>query len=181
MIQRRNRRRLDFEVDKLTNSIENVLTGEIFETEIVQLRNENIPNLREEKWAFDWVFELNQSNCQVFALTIKGGSSVYHGLISLTDKGDHIFMNLLESAPFNKGREKRYSGVAANLVAFACMKSVELGYNGLVVFESKTRLMEHYEKTLKAQRFVLNRMFIDTREAYILIKRYFPDFTNDRF
>ena len=90
-------------------------------------------------------------------------------------------MNLLESAPFNKGREKRYSGVAANLVAFACKRSVENGYHGLVVFESKTRLMEHYEKTLGAKRFVLNRMFMDMGVAHTLIKRYFPDFDNDRF
>ena len=28
---------LDFEIDKLTNSIENTITGEVFETEVVQL------------------------------------------------------------------------------------------------------------------------------------------------
>jgi hypothetical protein len=33
---------------------------------------------------------------------------------------DHVFMHLVESAPFNKGKTKLYSGVPGNLVAFAC-------------------------------------------------------------
>jgi hypothetical protein len=167
--------RLDFEVDKLTNSIENTLTGEVFETEIVRQIDEMILRSRTRNWAFDWVYELNQSEREVFALIKKGDSSVYHGLLSLTDKFDHTFMDLLESAPFNKGREKRYSGVAANLVAFACKRSFDRGYRGLVVFEPKTRLMDHYENMLGAQRFTSNRMFIDTKDAYTLVKRYFPD------
>jgi hypothetical protein len=36
-MNKRKDRGLDFEVDKLTNSIENILTGEVFDTEIVRL------------------------------------------------------------------------------------------------------------------------------------------------
>jgi hypothetical protein len=38
----------------------------------------------------------------------------------ITDKGDHIFMDLIESAKFNKGKSNLFKGVAGNLVAFAC-------------------------------------------------------------
>jgi hypothetical protein len=49
-----------------------------------------------------------------------GGStcSGIYRIISITDKGDHIFMDLIESAKFNKGKKRLYKGVAGNLVAF---------------------------------------------------------------
>jgi len=40
---------------------------------------------------------------------------------------DHIFMHLIESAKFNKGKSKVYLGVPENLVAFACKVSVDKG------------------------------------------------------
>lgn len=94
----------------------------------------------------------------------------------MTDKGDHIFMDLIESAKFNKGRNKLYNGVAGNLVAFACKMAFELNYDGVVSFIAKTQLINHYEQTLGAKLFGGNRMFIDTREALILVTKYFKDF-----
>jgi len=82
-------------------------------------------------------------------------------------------MNLLESAPHNFGENKIYEGVAGNLVAFACKVSLENGYDGIVAFEAKTKLIEHYKLTLKAQLFAGNRMFIDERSALFLINKYF--------
>jgi len=85
-------------------------------------------------------------------------------------------MNLIESARFNKGRTKLYGGVAGNLVAFACKMAFELNYDGVVSFISKTQLIVHYEQTLGAKLFGDNRMFIDTKEAFILTTQYFKDF-----
>ena len=39
--------------------------------------------------------------------------------MSFEDKGDHIFINLVENAPFNIGKKKLYEGVPGNLFAFA--------------------------------------------------------------
>jgi len=86
-------------------------------------------------------------------------------------------MDLIESAKFNKGKNKLYRGVAGNLVAFACKLSFEKGYDGIVSFISKTQLIGHYEQTLGAKLFGGNRMFIDTREALILTTKYFKNFT----
>jgi hypothetical protein len=52
-------------------------------------------------------------------------------------------MHLIESAPFNIGRNKIYYGVPGNLVAFACKLSFERGGEGYVSFLSKTRLIGH--------------------------------------
>ena len=85
-------------------------------------------------------------------------------------------MDLIESAKFNKGKNKLYRGVAGNLVAFACKLSFEKGYDGVVSFISKTQLTGHYEQALGAKLFSGNRMFIDTKEALILTSKYFKDF-----
>jgi hypothetical protein len=83
-------------------------------------------------------------------LTIEGNANIPQGLLSISDYGDHIFMHLIESAPFNFGKPKLYEGVPGNLVAFACKASVEKGYEGFVSFFSKTKLIAHYEKILQA-------------------------------
>jgi hypothetical protein len=167
---------LDFEVDKLTNSIENVISGEVFDTLIVKLKPTDGKTFKKEAWVFNWQNELKDKAKQVYKLTTSSNPSVIHGLISLTDKGDHIFMDLIESATFNKGKNKLYRGVAGNLVAFGCKMSFELNYDGVVSFIAKTQLIAHYEQTLGAKFFGGNRMFIDTREAFILTTKYFKDF-----
>ncbi len=53
-------------------------------------------------------------------------------------KNDHVYMHLVENAPFNKGQNKMYAGVAGNLVAFACRLSFQRGHEGNVSFLSKS-------------------------------------------
>lgn len=167
---------MDFEIDKLTKSIENVISGESFLTEIVLIKKEEGRILKKVDWNFDWKKELQDSNKFIYKLNTVENPKIIQGLISLTDKGDHIFMNLIENAKFNKGKNKLYNGVAGNLVAFACKISFEKNYDGIVSFIAKTNLVSHYEKTLGAKKFAGNRMFIDTTEAKHLVKQYFKDF-----
>ena len=82
-------------------------------------------------------------------------------------------MNLIESSKFNKGKRKLYEGAPGNLVAFACRLSFEKGYDGIVSFIAKTKLIKHYETTLGAKIFRGNQMYIDTPEALKLIRQYF--------
>jgi len=167
---------LNFEIDKLTNSIENSISGEVFDTLIVKLKPADGKNIKKVEWAFNWHNELKDKKKQVYKLTTVNNPTIIQGLISLTDKGDHIYMDLIESAKFNKGRNKLYRGVAGNLVAFGCKMSFELNYDGVVSFIAKTQLIAHYEQTLGAKLFNGNRMYIDTKEAYILTIKYFKDF-----
>jgi len=64
-------------------------------------------------------------------------------------------------------------GVPANLVAFACKRSFDQGYQGFVGFIAKSKLVEHYKETLKADVLYGNYMSIDTAPAQFLIDRYF--------
>ena len=49
---------LDFEVDTLTNSIINTMTGETFDTEILPLKKDDV--LSKIGWVFDWEQELEE-------------------------------------------------------------------------------------------------------------------------
>ncbi len=84
-------------------------------------------------------------------------------------------MHLLENAPFNKGKSKVYSGVAGNLVAFACKLSFQRGHEGNISFLSKSQLIAHYEKTLGAVHFRGRIMIIESQAAIKLIDRYFKN------
>jgi len=143
---------------------------------IVKLKPTDGKEIKKGEWTFNWQNELKDKTKQVYKLTTLSNPSIIHGLISLTDKGDHIFIDLIESAKFNKGKNKLYRGVAGNLVAFVCKRAFELNYEGVVSFIAKTQLVSHYEQTLGAKLFGGNRMFIDTNEAVILTTKYFKDF-----
>jgi len=166
---------LQIEIDKLTRSIENAITGDNFKTIVVELTLKEIKSIKKSDWLFNWKQELKQRDKIVYELVIFDNINVIQGLISLQDRGDHIFISLIESNKFNQGAKKIYIGVPGNLVAFACKLSFDKGYGGYVSFESKTKLIQHYQKSLGAHVLFGNIMAIDTNAAIKLIKQYFPE------
>ena len=116
---RQNPQYFDIEIDKLTNSIENVITGDCFQTSLI-VKNELKSITKKNGWLFNWKNEYKQPDRDVYKLTITGNHDVIQGLVSITEREDHVYMHLIESAPFNLGRNKMYLGVPGNLVAF-CM------------------------------------------------------------
>jgi hypothetical protein len=165
---------IDIEIDKLTNSIENAFSGDSFDTELLLILKDDLRLVKKGNgWQFDWKYEFEQLDRQVYKLTIKGNPKVIQGLISFSDEKDHLFMHLIESAPFNKGKNKIYIGVPGNMVAFLCKDSWDKGYEGFVSFISKTQLIEHYERTLGAVHVGGHKMVIFPKEALQLIKKYF--------
>ena len=165
---------LDFEIDKLTRSIENVVTGDSFPTEISYLTKVDLKTVvKKNGWGFDWKKELNQAEREVYKLTILNNPNIIQGLLSLSIEEDHVYLHLIESAPFNKGKEKVYFGVPGNLVAFACRLSFQRGFDGFVSFHAKTRLINHYKQSLGAFHFGGNLMIINTGAANKLIEKYF--------
>lgn len=166
---------LEVEIDKLTNSIENAVTGEVFATVVKRLTILDGKQVKKRDWQFNWKKDLTDATKETYKLTTANNPNVIQGLLSLEDKGDHVFMHLLESAHFNKGKTKVYLGVPGNLVAFACKVAFEKGYDGFVAFDSKTALIEHYKKTLGATLFRGQRMFIETTAALKLVAKYFKN------
>ena len=164
---------LDFIIDKLTNSIENTLTGEVFDTEIVRLTSADSKQIKKADWQFDWLEELKDKTKEVYKLTTVNNPAIIQGLVSIEDKQDHIFMHLIESSKFNKGKSKVYFGVPGNLVAYVCKVSVDKGFEGFLAFDAKSALIKHYQESLHATHFRGLRMFIEPSAALRLISQYF--------
>ena len=165
---------LDFEIDKLTNSIENVVTGDSFLTDVSVITLADLKTItKKNNWQFDWKSEYKQPEREVYKLNIVNNQLIIQGLVSLEIKSDHVYMHLVENAPFNKGRIKMYAGVAGNLVAFACKLSFQRGHQGNVSFHSKTQLVQHYIDSLGATHIGGRIMIIHTVAALKLIDKYF--------
>jgi hypothetical protein len=167
---------LDFIIDELTNSVRNVISGDSFQTTISRITPSDIKAIAKQKtWLFDWKIELSQPERDVFKLTIVNNQNIIQGLISLEVKIDHVFIHLIESASFNKGKSKVYFGVPGNLVAFACKLSFQRGHNGFVSFFSKTKLIDHYIESLGAIHLGGRLMIIDIKEALNLVNKYYSN------
>jgi hypothetical protein len=167
---------IDIEIDELTNSVRNVISGDSFQTEVSLVTKSDLKTITKSKdWQFNWKLELKHPERDIYKLTIVNNQSIIQGLVSLEVKSDHVYMHLVESAPFNKGKSKLYSGVPGNLVAFACKLSFQRGNEGNVAFISKTQLIDHYVKSLGAFHFGGRLMIIETSAAMKLIKRYFSN------
>lgn len=165
-------RSIDIEIDKLTNSIEEVATGKSVATHVGRVLLED-RLIRAKDWRFDWIMELEQPHREVYALTADPHPGIPQGLISIENKGDHIHMHLLESARFNQGKGKLFFGVPSNLVAHACRVSFARGYGGVVAFVAKTKLRHHYIDSLGAEVLRGDRLVISSARAIELVERYF--------
>ena len=164
---------VDIEIDKLTNSIENSVSGDVFDTDVFQLLPKDVKQINKTEWQFKWHDQIKMTDREVYKLVIRNNPQIIQGLISLSYQGDHIYMHLIESAKFNKGKAKIYIGVPGNLVAFACNLSFEKGYEGYLAFDAKTVLINHYQETLFATHFRGTKMMIETPAANKLINQYF--------
>jgi len=165
---------INIEIDKLTNSIENRITGDNFDTQIVEITKSDLKHL-ESGWSFDWKAEF-KSQSKVYKLIIEENYDIIQGLISLSYRDGFVFVELIENADFNIGRNKVYYGVAGNLFAFACKESWDRGDFGYVAFNSKTNLIGHYETLLGAKKVGnSNQMIIEPKEALKLIQQYYKE------
>ena len=175
-MKKRDQTGFALEIDELTNSVKNMISGDSFSTDISRITRTDLKKITKKNgWQFDWKLELKHPERDIFKITIVNNQTIIQGLISLEVRSDHVFMHLVESAPFNKGKTKLYSGVPGNLVAFACKLSFQRGHEGNVAFISKTQLIDHYKESLGAIHVGGRLMIIDSDAAFKLINRYFSN------
>ncbi|MEX2217095.1 MAG: hypothetical protein WD768_23485 [Phycisphaeraceae bacterium] len=168
---------IDIEFDGLTRSIEDVKSGRPIATVIRPWSTLSLASLQlVNAWRFRWNVEAAEAGRSVFALEAVGVAGV-QGLISIEAQDGYAYVHLIENAPHNVGRRRRYKGVAGNLFAFACKHSIELGFEGFLCFLSKTALVDHYVSSLGARRVGSSaRMTLDSATARTLVARYFKEY-----
>ncbi|MDA3890799.1 MAG: hypothetical protein PF517_03955 [Salinivirgaceae bacterium] len=69
---------IDIEIDELTNSIKNVVTGDSFNTDVSLITKADLKNIIKKKgWLFDWKQELKYPERDVYKLTIVNNQSIF--------------------------------------------------------------------------------------------------------
>lgn len=94
---------VNIKIDKLTNSIMNAVTGDVFDTEVLVATSQDLKATKKE-WHFDWEKEFKKG--KVYKLVIEGNPNVVQGLLSLIDQKDNTYVSLVENAPYNIGANK---------------------------------------------------------------------------
>ncbi len=96
---------LEIEIDGLTNSVRNTISGDSFPTEVLAVTKADLKLVTKVNgWKFDWKSELKQTDRQLYKLTITGNPDILQGLVSISDYSDHFYLHLVESAPYNLGK-----------------------------------------------------------------------------
>jgi len=167
---------LDFEIDKITESIEDSSTGEVYKTLVLPVTQADLKEVTKKNgWNFEWKSEYLQSGHKLYKLVTVNEPNIIHGLVLFEKDNGFMYMHLIETAPFNFGKSKKYLGVVPNMIAYVCKTSMEHGFDGVLCFEPKTALISHYEKTLGAVLISKNRMAIFEDRAMFYISKYFPE------
>jgi hypothetical protein len=167
---------LNSDMDEITPSIEDAKTGERLKTLILPLDKAELEHInRKNGWLFDWKKELVLLGRNVYKLVTEKEPDVIQGLVSVVKDKTFVLMPLIENAPFNRGRGKKYLDVCPNMTAYGCKLSREYGFGGVVAFNPKTELFSHFEKTLGAVRISNSRMAIFEYNAKLLLDKFFPE------
>ena len=59
-MQKRKKIALDFEIDRLTNSIQNTISGDSFQTEVSLLTKLDLKQVKKKNgWSFNWKIEFS--------------------------------------------------------------------------------------------------------------------------
>ena len=128
-----------------------------------------------DNWQFNWK-KLYSRDSIFYKVILEISPRTIQGLLMATILNDEmLYLNNLEVAPHNYGKNGIYDFVAGCMIAFSCNLSLVYGkgyYKGYVVFDSKTKLIEHYQKKYGAALLFKQRMCIYKEVGIKLIKQY---------
>lgn len=70
---------VDAEIDKLTNSIENTISGDVFDTWVLDFEA-NDKGYKKSHWRFDWKLECKKEDRSLHKLVVRDNPNVIQGL-----------------------------------------------------------------------------------------------------
>lgn len=151
-----------------------VASGDSFEVELVLASSKDMP-LKKAGWIFDWRSTIIKENTRTYILRLRFSPNDIQGIIHLKEADGMLIMDLVEVAPDNLGTKgKKYDRVAGILIAFACRESFKLDneYRGYLTFQSKSELIELYNRKYGAKLAFGQRMYIDPHAGEKLMIKY---------
>lgn len=145
-------------------------TGKKYEVEILPVEEGDYAILREDRYFFDWRVEQEQ---EVYKLQIVGSSEIL-GLVSVERIPEEwrVHIRLLTVSRENKGKNKTYDRIAANLIVYAAKIAVrEYGELACVSLRPKSEIARHYMDNYNMRVTGLT-MSIEVPEILDLIDKY---------
>lgn len=132
--------------------------------------------LKKDGWQFTWRNLAKTEGAKFYKIVLKETPNIIEGIIMLTVMySEMLYMNNIEVAPHNYGNGGRHDHVAGCLLAFACRTSYVKGkgsYTGFLAFDSKTELVDLYEKKYGATKAGGQKMFFTPEAGDLLIEKY---------
>lgn len=174
-------------IDECTPCLQDAVTGDIVETEVIQIKRKSFLAKFNKKngWYTNWADLINEN--EVYALVIKGTVDI-QGLVACQRIDDYeaVYISWMCAAPQNNkmiAEEKKYIGVGGHLFAIAVDKSLEFGFGGAVTGNAADKeLVEHYCNAFGAQHLGLlhpYQIFIDEDNAKKIKEVYDYEWTDD--
>lgn len=165
---------MELTIDRLTPCLIDAKTEKQVDTVFAKASKRELMELKD--WAFDWTDPALEHD-EIYKLTA-AGMPVTEGLVAIQylERDHAVYVHIAESAPHNKGIDKKYIGVGGHLFAIAAQKSIEAGFGGFFFMDAKNLdLVRHYQKTLGAVWLGIPheyRMVVEEDAAVKLLKAY---------
>ena len=174
-------------IDDLIPCLKDNETGDFVQTEVLRIRRKSFLSKFSKKngWYTDQVKLLQEH--EVYALVIKGTVDI-QGLVAISKNNDFgaVYIAWMCVVPQNNKLicdNPKYSGVGGHLFAIAADKSMEYGYDGVMVgYAANMDLVEHYCKVFKADHIAMLHPYqiaIYEKEAEELREVYDYEWTDE--
>ena len=126
--------------------------------------------LKNDGWKFDWDKSFGAISQKIAYLE----DDRIQGLVEFEEVPSSLYNIIyrIELAPENIGKNRKIDNIAGTLFAYVAKDSLDAGFEGFVVFDSKTILVDHYVKKYGAQVLFGNRLYFDTKASKVLIDKY---------
>jgi len=136
--------------------------------ELTREETKDLKPLASQGFVFDWTKKSSQSSITV-AFLANGDLA---GLVEFERQPENIlnYMWLIEV-----GKDYRGKGIAGKLLAYVGKDSLDAGFEGFVLFESKTALYEYYQVMYRAKPIKGRLLHFDTETTLWLISEYLQD------
>ena len=125
----------------------------------------NLSDLCQYGFVFNWT-----QNSSVKSITVaKIVNGDIAGLVEFERQPENLcnYMWLIEVSDVYKG-----TGVAGSLLAYVGRDAIQAGFDGFVVFETKTALYDYYRNKYGAKPIDGRKLFFDATATKALIEKY---------
>lgn len=147
-------------IDEMTPCLKDSETGDFVQTEVIRIRRKSFLSKFNKKsgWYTSWEKLLQDQ--EIYALVVKGTVDI-QGLVAISRNDDYqaVYVAWMCAAPQNNKilcDNPKYTGVGGHLFAIAVDKSMEYGFDGVVVGNAANMdLVNHYCQVFKAEHIAM--------------------------